>query len=76
LIVLITDPTRVFTREQLLSSIWGVNTGRTRTLDSHAFRLRRKLRQAGAGEVILNVWGIGYAFQRPNDNQTAAPRAA
>jgi len=34
--------------------------GRTRTLDSHASRLRRKLAQAGAEDCVLNVWGVGY----------------
>jgi len=36
-------------------------SGRTRTLDSHASRLRRKLREAGAGVALVeNVWGVGY----------------
>ena len=34
--------------------------GRTRTLDSHASRLRRKLALAGADDCVLNVWGVGY----------------
>ena len=35
--------------------------GRTRTLDSHASRLRRKLREAGAPVALVeNVWGVGY----------------
>lgn len=52
------DPTRVFTREELLRDVWGFQAaGRTRTLDSHASRLRRKL---GSGPYILNVWGVGY----------------
>ena len=44
---LIADPTRVFTREELLRDVWGLGTqARTRTLDSHAFRLRQKLAAA------------------------------
>jgi DNA-binding response OmpR family regulator len=54
------DPTRVFTREELLRDVWGYKAlGTTRTLDSHAARVRRKLsgdRQA----FIVNVWGVGY----------------
>ncbi|MEA2199095.1 MAG: two-component system, OmpR family, phosphate regulon response regulator PhoB [Solirubrobacteraceae bacterium] len=54
------DPTRVFTRDELLRGVWGYSTvGRTRTLDSHAYRLRRKLGESG-GRYVVNVWGIGY----------------
>jgi len=61
LLKLMTDPTRVFTKEQLLREVWGFRSlGRTRTLDSHASRLRRKLAAAGAGSVVVNVWGVGY----------------
>jgi DNA-binding response OmpR family regulator len=61
LLKLMTDPTRVFTKEQLLREVWGFRSlGRTRTLDSHASRLRRKLAAAGAGGVVVNVWGVGY----------------
>jgi DNA-binding response OmpR family regulator len=61
LLKLMTDPTRVFTKEQLLREVWGFRSlGRTRTLDSHASRLRRKLAAAGAGPVVVNVWGVGY----------------
>ena len=58
---LASDPTRVFTKEELLREVWGfVALGRTRTLDSHASRLRRKLTVAGAEDCVLNVWGVGY----------------
>jgi len=61
LLKLMTDPMRVFTKEQLLREVWGFRSlGRTRTLDSHASRLRRKLAAAGAGSVVVNVWGVGY----------------
>jgi DNA-binding response OmpR family regulator len=54
------DPTRVFTREELLRSVWGFRTlGATRTLDSHACRLRNKLK-AGGARFVINVWGVGY----------------
>jgi DNA-binding response OmpR family regulator len=54
------DPTRVFTREELLRGVWGFRSmGTTRTLDSHASRLRKKLQLAGGGFVV-NVWGVGY----------------
>jgi DNA-binding response OmpR family regulator len=58
---LATEPERVFTKEQLLRDVWGYRSiGRTRTLDSHASRLRRKLTEAGAGSCVVNVWGVGY----------------
>jgi DNA-binding response OmpR family regulator len=54
------EPTRVFTREELLRGVWGFRTlGMTRTLDSHAFRLRRKLAAHG-DRFVVNVWGVGY----------------
>ena len=53
-------PTRVFTKEELLRDVWGFRAvGATRTLDSHACRLRQKLRTDG-DEFIVNVWGVGY----------------
>ncbi len=56
------EPDRVFTKAELLRDVWGYRVmGRTRTLDSHASRLRRKLREAGVTrEVVDNVWGVGY----------------
>jgi DNA-binding response OmpR family regulator len=57
---LVADPTRVFTKDELLRSIWGYRAvGSTRTLDSHACRLRQKLRSQG-DQFIVNVWGVGY----------------
>ncbi|MEA2394695.1 MAG: two-component system, OmpR family, response regulator [Solirubrobacteraceae bacterium] len=57
---LASDPTRVFTKEELLRTIWGFRTlGSTRTLDSHACRLRNKLGRFG-DRFVVNVWGVGY----------------
>ncbi|MFY9578206.1 MAG: response regulator transcription factor [Gaiellaceae bacterium] len=61
LLKLMTDSERVFTKEQLLREVWGFRSlGRTRTLDSHASRLRRKLQEVDEGPFVLNVWGVGY----------------
>jgi DNA-binding response OmpR family regulator len=61
LVALALDPGRVFTKGELLRDVWGfLSPGRTRTLDSHASRLRRKLAAAGGGDVVLNIWGVGY----------------
>jgi DNA-binding response OmpR family regulator len=53
-------PTRVFTKDELLRDVWGFRArGSTRTLDSHACRLRAKLRADG-DHFVVNVWGVGY----------------
>jgi DNA-binding response OmpR family regulator len=57
---LVSEPTRVYTKEELLRSIWGYRAmGSTRTLDSHACRLRHKLGVHG-DRYVVNVWGVGY----------------
>jgi DNA-binding response OmpR family regulator len=57
---LASEPRRVFTKEELLRDVWGFRSmGRTRTLDSHASRLRRKLDPEGA-RFVFNCWGVGY----------------
>jgi DNA-binding response OmpR family regulator len=54
------DPTRVLTKQELLRDVWGYRTlGTTRTLDSHACRLRTKL-GADGDRFVVNVWGVGY----------------
>ena len=60
------DPQRVFPKQELLRDVWGFRSpsARTRTLDSHASRLRRKLGAAGGGPYVLNVWGVGYRLLR------------
>ena len=64
LLTLAREPGRVFKRDELMATVWGWSDGgassqRTRTLDSHVSRLRRKLSVHGASYVI-NVWGVGY----------------
>jgi DNA-binding response OmpR family regulator len=58
--VLVADPTRVFSKDELLREVWGYRSpGKTRTLDSHASRLRRKL-DPEHSRYVVNCWGIGY----------------
>jgi DNA-binding response OmpR family regulator len=58
---LASEPHRVFTKEDLLRQVWGFRAlGRTRTLESHASRLRRKLNLSGEDRYVVNVWGVGY----------------
>ena len=55
---LASEPSRVFTREELMADVWGYSTaGRTRTLDS-VCRLRAKLANP-THKLIVNVWGVG-----------------
>lgn len=58
--VLAGDPARVFSKDELLEAVWGYRTpARTRTLDSHASRLRRKL-DPEHGRYVVNAWAFGY----------------
>lgn len=60
LLALAREPRRVFTKQELLRDVWGFKTeGRTRTLDSHASRLRCKLDPEGR-RFVANCWGVGY----------------
>jgi DNA-binding response OmpR family regulator len=64
LVSLAREPRRVYTKAELLRDVWNYRSnGRTRTLDSHASRLRRKLREAcddNTVALVENVWGVGY----------------
>jgi two-component system alkaline phosphatase synthesis response regulator PhoP len=56
---LMAHPGIVFTRDQLLADVWGMNyDGETRTVDVHIRTLRQKL--GSAGELIETVRGVGY----------------
>ena len=58
--ILAAEPVRVFTKEELLRAVWGHRSlGTSRTLDSHACRLRQKL-AVGGHRFVVNVWGVGY----------------
>ena len=71
LVRLAREPTVVVSKRDLLADVWGAPDGlRTRTVDTHASRIRRKLIQAGArpGGWVINHWGVGYSLT------TEAPR--
>lgn len=60
LALLVSSPDRVYTREQLLDLVWGMDyIGGTRTVDIHVQRVRKKLGPASS-EMIQTVHGIGY----------------
>lgn len=58
-------PGQVFTREQLLNSVWGYDfEGFSRTVDVHVQHLREKIEAAGGKPgVIATVWGVGYKLE-------------
>ena len=69
---------RVFSRQELLSRVWGYrHAGGGRTVDTHTLNLRRKL--GDHGERLQSVLGVGYKLQRIDaapERATAAPREA
>ena len=65
LYTLVRAPGRVFTRDQLLDSLYGGDCALVdRTIDSHVRNLRRKLEHALPGcELVKSVYGVGYKFE-------------
>ena len=56
------QPGRVYSREYLLQSIWGLDYGGIdRTVDAHVVRLRKKL--GPFGDRVATVWGVGYKLR-------------
>lgn len=67
-------PSRVFTREQLLSEVWGYDYfGGTRTVDVHVRRLRAKLGDQEA--LIGTVRNVGYRFNLHEENDERVPHS-
>ena len=55
---------QVFSREQILSRVWGYDYfGDTRTVDAHIKRIRQKLPQEGVPWALKTVYGVGYRFE-------------
>lgn len=64
---LIDHPRQVFSRDQLVSSVWGYEFyGDDRTVDVHIKRLRSKIGDNG-NQVLQTVWGVGYKFDETKD---------
>ena len=61
---LASNPNKVFTRDNLLDSLWGFDYyGDSRTVDSHIKRLRAKLeKEEHPNWNIKTIWGVGYKF--------------
>ena len=71
-------PGRVFTRSELLDLVWGYTAGcYEHTVNSHINRLRGKIeRDPSAPHFVRTVWGVGYSFVDPSEEDGAAPPAA
>lgn len=67
--LLATNPNKVFSRDNLLNSIWGYEYfGDLRTVDTHIKRLRAKLSvEESLKWDIKTIWGVGYKFDVEND---------
>jgi DNA-binding response OmpR family regulator len=64
LIFLMRNPRQAFTREQLLSEVWGWTFGDTSTVTVHVRRLREKLEEDPTlPRRIVTVWGVGYRYE-------------
>ncbi len=65
LVLLASNPGRVYTRDALLSQIWGYDyLGGTRTVDVHIRRLRSKVESPGRS-FVETIWNVGYRFRAP-----------
>ena len=65
LVLLASNPGRAYTREALLSQIWGYDyLGGTRTVDVHIRRLRSKVESPGHA-FVETIWNVGYRFSAP-----------
>ena len=65
LALLASNPGRVYTREALLSQVWGYDyLGGTRTVDVHVRRLRSKVESPGRS-FVETIWNVGYRFKAP-----------
>ena len=64
LVFLLRNPRQAFTREQLLSEVWGWTFGDTSTVTVHVRRLREKLEaDPTLPRRIVTVWGVGYRYE-------------
>jgi two-component system, OmpR family, response regulator ResD len=69
LLLLVSHPKKVFTREHLLDQIWDRNEVLDiRTVDTHIKNMRVKLRRANLSfHPVKTVWGLGYKFEGPDE---------
>lgn len=76
--VLAEHPGWVFSREELLESVWGYNyLGESRLVDVHIANLRRKIGDdPAAPHFVRTVRGVGYKLQSPDDDRSSLLRGS
>ncbi|WP_338651956.1 response regulator transcription factor [Lysinibacillus sp. Y5S-8] len=73
LVLFLDHQNKVFSREHLITTVWGYNvTIEDRTIDSHVRNLREKLRKSGfpVDDYLQTVWGIGYKWHKSIDRKS------
>ncbi len=66
LLLLVTNPNKVYSRENLLEAVWGKDyIGDARTVDVHVRRLREKIEENSSDPKYVHTkWGVGYFFRQ------------
>ena len=66
MLLLVTNPGKVYSRENLLTAVWGKEyPGDARTVDVHIRRLREKIEvKPSEPKYVMTKWGVGYYYQQ------------
>jgi len=67
LLLMINQPHRVFTRGELMNQCLPDSDALERTVDSHVSKLRKKLEEHGLEQMLINVRGVGYRLDHPQE---------
>lgn len=67
LLLMINQPHRVFTRGELMNQCLPDSDALERTVDSHVSKLRKKLEELGLEQMLINVRGVGYRLDHPQE---------
>lgn len=67
LLLMINQPYRVFTRGELMNQCLPDSDALERTVDSHVSKLRKKLEEQGFEQILINVRGVGYRLDHPQE---------
>ncbi|MCU4707926.1 efflux system response regulator transcription factor AdeR [Acinetobacter pittii] len=67
LTLMIEYPHKVFTRSELINQCMPDGNALERTLDSHVSKLRKKLEEHGLEQMLINVRGVGYRLDHPQE---------